>query len=154
MGLQIRAIEPDEFEEMRRSMGLVFGFDPPEGEGRFLRLLPLERIRCGFEDGRMISTSGAFDLEMTVPGAQIRCGGTTVVSVAPTHRRRGALREMMRSHLDDVKEHEEPIAALWASTAPYTADSDTGAPRFATRSSSIATMSIGAGSPLSLLRCG
>jgi predicted acetyltransferase len=115
MAVEIRAIAPDEFEEMRRAMGLVFGFDPPEGEGRFLRLLPLDRTRCGFEDGRMISTSGALDLSMTVPGGEVACGGTAAVSVAPTHRRQGLLREMMRAHLDDVNEHEEPIAALWAS---------------------------------------
>ena len=63
----------------------------------------------------MISTSGAFSLEMTVPGAQVSCGGTTAVAVSPTHRRQGVLREMMRAHLADVKEHGEPIAALWAS---------------------------------------
>lgn len=115
MAVEIRAIRPDEFEEMRRTMGLVFGFDPPEGDGRFLRLLPLDRTRCGFDGGRMISTSGAFSLEMTVPGAQVPCGGTTAVAVAPTHRRQGVLRKMMRAHLADVRQHGEPIAALWAS---------------------------------------
>jgi predicted acetyltransferase len=115
MAVEIRAIQPDEFEAMRRTMGLVFGFDPPEGDGRFLRLLPLDRTRCGFDGGTMISTSGAFDLEMTVPGGQVACGGTTAVAVLPTHRRQGVLREMMRAHLADVKEHGEPIAALWAS---------------------------------------
>jgi predicted acetyltransferase len=115
MAVQIRAIEPDEFETMRQTMGLVFGFDPPADEGRFLRLLPLDRTRCGFEDGKMISTTGAFALEMTVPGAQVACGGTTAVAVAPTHRRRGVLRDMLRSHLEDVKDHGEPIVALWAS---------------------------------------
>ena len=96
-------------------MGVVFGFDPPDGDNRVLRLLPLDRTRCGFDGGKMISTSGAYSLEMTVPGAQVACGGTTAVVVAPTHRRQGVLREMMRAHLDDVKEHGEPIAALWAS---------------------------------------
>jgi predicted acetyltransferase len=38
-----------------------------------------------------------------------------MVAVAPTHRRQGLLRTMMRAHLDDVAEHQEPIAALWAS---------------------------------------
>ena len=115
MAVEIRAIGPDEFEAMRRTMGLVFGFDPPEGEGRFLRVLPLDRTRCGFDGGTMISTSGAFSLEMTVPGGQVACGGTTAVAVVPTHRRQGVLREMMSAHLADVKEHGEPIAALWAS---------------------------------------
>ena len=115
MATVIRAIEPGEFEEFRRTMGLVFGFDPPVGENRVLRLLPLDRTRCGFDGGEMVSTSGAYGLQMTVPGGQVACGGATAVAVAPTHRRQGVLRDMMRAHLDDVKEHGEPIAALWAS---------------------------------------
>ena len=115
MATEIRAIRPDEFEDFRRTMGLVFGFDPPDGNNRVLRLLPLDRTRCGFDGGKMISTSGAYGLQMTVPGGEVACGGTTAVVVAPTHRRQGVLREMMRAHLDDVKEHGEPIAALWAS---------------------------------------
>ena len=115
MVVEIRAIRPDEFEEFRQTMGLVFGFDPPNGNNRVLRLLPLDRTRCGFDGGRMISTSGAYGLQMTVPGGEVACGGTTAVTVSPSHRRRGVLRKMMRAHLDDVKEHGEPIAALWAS---------------------------------------
>ena len=49
------------------------------------------------------------------PADALRCAGTTVVGVAPTHRRRGVLRAMMRAHLDDAHERGEPIAALWAS---------------------------------------
>jgi predicted acetyltransferase len=112
--MEIRAIEPGEFEDMRRAMGLVFGFDPPEGDSRFARVLPLERTRCVFDDGEIVGTSGAFTHTMTVPGAEVPCGGTVAVAVLPTHRRRGLMRQMMRAHLDDVREHEEPIAALWA----------------------------------------
>ena len=35
MAVEVRAIEPAEFETMRQTMGLVFGFDPPEGDERF-----------------------------------------------------------------------------------------------------------------------
>jgi predicted acetyltransferase len=63
----------------------------------------------------MVSTAGAFSLDMTTPGGTARCGGTTIVSVAPTHRRQGLLHGMMRTHLDEVLSQGEPIAALWAS---------------------------------------
>ena len=63
----------------------------------------------------MVSTIGAYSLEMTVPGNVVPRGGTTVVTVSPTHRRRGLLTEMMKRHFDDVRERAEPIAALWAS---------------------------------------
>jgi predicted acetyltransferase len=39
----------------------------------------------------------------------------TIVGVHPTHRRRGLLRRMMTTQLNDVRERGEPIAALWAS---------------------------------------
>jgi predicted acetyltransferase len=114
MSIEFRAIEPGEFDSLRRSLGLAFGVEPHPDDGRLRTCLPLSRTRCGFEDGLMVSTSGAHELEMTVPGGVVRCAGTTIVSVAPTHRRQGLLSRMMRAHLDDVREHEEPIAALWA----------------------------------------
>jgi predicted acetyltransferase len=53
---------------------------------------------------------------MTVPGGeQLGTAGVTVVGVLPTHRRRGILRSMMRTQLDDIHERGEPLAALWAS---------------------------------------
>lgn len=114
MTIVFRAIGPDEYPEMVRTMGLAFGFDPPEDD-HFRHLLPLERTVVGFDGSAMVSTAAAFSLEMTIPGGTIPCGGTTVVSVAPSHRRQGLLRGMMRAHLDEVLEREEPIAALWAS---------------------------------------
>lgn len=116
MPIEFRAIGPAELDSMVDTMGLAFGFDPRDDSTERLRqVLPFERTRCGFDGDVMVSTSGAFELDMTIPGGSVPCAGTTMVAVAPTHRRRGVLRQMMRSHLDDVREHGEPIAALWAS---------------------------------------
>jgi predicted acetyltransferase len=41
--------------------------------------------------------------------------GTTIVTVAATHRRRGVLTAMMRDHLEDGRRRGEPLAGLWAS---------------------------------------
>jgi predicted acetyltransferase len=41
--------------------------------------------------------------------------GVTSVGVLPTHRRRGILTALMRRQLQDVREHGEPVAALYAS---------------------------------------
>ncbi len=114
MAVEVRAIEPDEFEDLRSALGFVFAFEPHTGDGRLQAILPLDRTRCAFEDGRIVGTSAAFELEMTTPGGVVPCAGTTIVSVSPTHRRQGILRAMMKAHLDDVREHNEPIAALWA----------------------------------------
>jgi predicted acetyltransferase len=116
MPLEFRAVPPDGLAEFTKTAGLAFGFDPnQETDGHYLEVLDPARTRCGFDENVMVSTSAAYSLDMTVPGGSVACGGTTVVTVAPTHRRQGVLRAMMRAHLDDVREHEEPIAALWAS---------------------------------------
>lgn len=114
MPIELRPITRDEFPEMVRVMGLSFGFDPPEDD-HFAHILPFDRTVCAFEDGRMVGTAAAFSLAMTVPGAVVPCGGTTVVAVLPSHRRRGVLRRMIRAHLDEIRARGEPIAALWAS---------------------------------------
>jgi predicted acetyltransferase len=105
-----------EFDRALLSVGQYFGHEPdPEGVERFARMLPIERMHAAWENGEIVGGAGALPFEMSVPGALLRCAGTTVVGVAPTHRRRGVLRSMMRAHLDDAHERGEPIAALWAS---------------------------------------
>jgi predicted acetyltransferase len=105
-----------EFDRALLSIGQYFGNESdPEGVERFARMLPIERMHAAWENGEIVGGAGGFPFEMSVPGALVRCAGTTVVGVAPTHRRRGVLRAMMRAHLDDAHERGEPIAALWAS---------------------------------------
>ncbi len=70
----------------------------------------------GTWDGdRLVGTASAFSFELTIPGGVLPAAGVTMVGVHPTHRRRGALRRMMRMQLDDVHERGEPLAVLWAS---------------------------------------
>jgi predicted acetyltransferase len=105
-----------EYADATDAIGQYFGNEPdPEKTERFSRVLPLDRMHAAWEDGQIVGGAGAFPFTMSVPGGLLPCGGTTVVGVAPTHRRRGVLRAMMRAHLDDVHERGEPIAALWAS---------------------------------------
>lgn len=68
-----------------------------------------------FEGDRIVATTGAFSLVVTVPGGTLPMAGITEVGVAPTHRRRGLLTMMMRRQLDDVRDLGEPLAGLWAS---------------------------------------
>jgi predicted acetyltransferase len=105
-----------EYDRAFMSIGHYFGREPdPERAERFARLLPLDRMHAAWEHGEIVGGAGAFPFQMSVPGGLLQCAGTTVVGVAPTHRRRGVLRSMMRAHLDDAHERGEPIAALWAS---------------------------------------
>jgi predicted acetyltransferase len=117
VSFDVRAVEDlDEFEQAVLAIGQYFGQEPSlENAERFSRVLPLERMLAARENGRIIGGAGGFPFEMSVPGGRVRCAGTTVVGVYPTHRRRGVLRAMMRAHIDDAHERGEPIAALWAS---------------------------------------
>jgi predicted acetyltransferase len=117
MSFDVRPVENlDEFQQAVFSIGQYFGQDPnPERAEQFSRILPFARMLAAREDGQIVGGAGAFPFEMSVPGGRVRCCGTTVVGVYPTHRRRGALRAMMRAHIDQAHELGEPIAALWAS---------------------------------------
>jgi predicted acetyltransferase len=106
-----------EFRDATMQIGQYFGNEGNlENAERFSRILPFERMHAAFDGATMVGGAGAFPFPMSVPGgALVDCAGTTVVGVAPTHRRRGVLTAMMRAQLDDAHERGEPIAALWAS---------------------------------------
>jgi predicted acetyltransferase len=115
-GINVRIPTPQEYETYRFVLARNFGVDPrPDGAEGFARIWEPDRSFCAWDGDEMVGTSAAFSLQLTVPGAIVATGGTTMVSVAPTHRRKGILREMMTAHLDDVAARGEPLAALWAS---------------------------------------
>jgi predicted acetyltransferase len=106
----------DEYIAAMGAIGHYFGWAPSAADGdRFSPLLPFDRMHAAFEDGRTVSAAAAFPFAMTVPGGVAQCAGVSFVGVLPSHRRRGLLRRMMETQLRDVREREEPIAALWAS---------------------------------------
>jgi predicted acetyltransferase len=117
MAFRVRSVRDlDEFRAAIGSIGHYFGWQPTEEDGkRFSRLLPPERLHAALDDGRIVAGAGVFPFELTVPGGPLRCAGVTVVGVLPSHRRRGLLTRLMRAQLEDMREREEPIAALWAS---------------------------------------
>jgi predicted acetyltransferase len=106
----------DEFTAAVYAIGQYFSLDPTEERmERFAKNLPIERMHAARENGTIVGGAGAFPFEMTVPGGTLPTAGVTVVGTYPTHRRRGVLRAMMRTQLDDVHERGEPMALLWAS---------------------------------------
>lgn len=120
--VSVRRATPEDIFSFFEAMSLQFSFDLPEEDEpreawkkRILEVGGLERGFLAEDDGRIVGTLGCFDLDMTVPDGSIPCAGTTWVSVAPTHRRRGALRSLMTAHLNEAVEHGDVIAALWAS---------------------------------------
>jgi predicted acetyltransferase len=120
MDITVRPIHEDEITEFRSVVYGTFGFDPEDDDAaneRFRATFPLERTVAAFASGRIVGTGAGFPFEVTVPGGSASMSGTTVITVRPTHRRRGVLTAMMRAHLDDTRERGEPLAGLWASEA-------------------------------------
>ncbi len=90
------------------------------GEGSFWAdvIRPIFDFDRGFialDGEEMVGKTHAVAFEMSVPGGSLSTAGVTGVTVAPTHRRRGILTELMRLQLDDLHERDEPLAALLAS---------------------------------------
>ena len=116
MAIEIRPAEQAEAKEYAKTMSTVFAWELTEpGFERFQTTWEPERSQVAYEDGGIVATLGTFSLRMTVPGGSLPVGGTTQVSVLPTHRRQGLLRRLMIAHLREVAERGEPVAALWAS---------------------------------------
>ncbi|MDF2805700.1 MAG: hypothetical protein K0S43_646 [Cellulosimicrobium sp.] len=68
--------------------------------------------------GDVVGTASAYSLRMTMPGGDLQpIAGVWMVTVAPTHRRRGVMTGLMRRQLADLAAGGEAVAALWATEA-------------------------------------
>lgn len=115
----VRTIESSEADLFRSRVSRGFGrggdADVASRE-RFDAIVEVDRTLAAFDGDDIIGTCSAFSFGITVPGgAEVPMGGTTVVTVQPTHRRQGVMRALMDSHFDDVERKGEPLAGLWAS---------------------------------------
>jgi predicted acetyltransferase len=114
-------IRPPGAEELRAAMEAAetaFGSDVTEEHWeRERKFMPPERALAAYDGGRPVGLAAAYAFDLTIPGGELPCAGVTWVGVMPTHRRRGILRDFMRTQLEDVHGWGEPIAALWASEA-------------------------------------
>lgn len=117
MSIEVRPCgDVAEFERAFMSIGQYFGMESAGAVAeRFTRVLPVERMLAAWDGDTIVGGAGSLPIRVSVPGGSVACSGTTVVGVAPTHRRRGVLRSMMHAHLHDAHERGEPVAALWAS---------------------------------------
>jgi predicted acetyltransferase len=113
--LELRPIERTEFPAYWRALCEVFGDDPRDDDREELgTVFEPARSLAAFDAGEIVATAAIYTRDMTVPGGPRPVAAVSLVSVAPTHRRRGLLTEMMRRELTELQE-QEPVAALWAS---------------------------------------
>ncbi|MFI2235357.1 GNAT family N-acetyltransferase [Streptomyces chrestomyceticus] len=118
MTTELRQLRPDDWADWYGKLERAFGGTPeaPEERALWRRLGEPERCLDLRDDGETVGTAGAYSFRLTVPGGSVLpVAGITLVSVQPTHRRRGLLRAMMRRQLADVRDRGEALAVLTAS---------------------------------------
>ena len=116
MSLDYRSPTAEELATVLRATYAAFGEEPKEDDlERDRRLMTLDRVLAAWDDGRPVGGTASYRFELTLPDGGSPAAGVTWVSVLPSHRRRGILRELMRRQLDDVHGRGEPLAILWAS---------------------------------------
>ena len=117
MSMEIRPITPEEFDPFVTTTFIGFGAPvaPPEETANTKALCEYDRTLAGFDGEEIVSTTGIYSFDMTTPGGSLPTAGVTWVAVKPTHRRMGLLTRMMKQQLSDIRDRNEPIAALWAS---------------------------------------
>lgn len=118
MTTEPRVLQASEWDAWYDILVSAFGSEESSEERELFRsLTETERSLGVWDEGQPVGTAGAFSFRMAVPGgAVVPTAGVTMVSVAPTHRRQGVLRSLMRRQLDDLHASgEEPLAVLTAS---------------------------------------
>ncbi len=118
--MEIRAITDDEVGRFRAALIATFGGDPdtdPQGDERFRALVAPGRAFAAFDRDQVVATGAGYAMQLAVPGGSMAMAGLTMVTVRPTHRRRGLLRGLIAAHLDDARRRGEPISGLFASEA-------------------------------------
>ena len=123
MSFEIRELAVEETAAFRQAIASGFGQDSdPDDEKaieRFDTLFDRKRMYPVYDGENIVGTGGDFELTLTVPGgAQVPMSGLTIITVQPTHTRRGILTAMMRKHVDMARERGEPLGGLWASEVP------------------------------------
>jgi len=115
--IQIKTVPADEIYGWVKSVGYANGEEIEESDFRDIAPTIEPGRTFGAYDGDQVVGGGSvFSFDVTVPGgAAVPAAGVTWVGIMPTHRRQGALRQMMQAMLDQARDRHEPLAVLWAS---------------------------------------
>ena len=116
MPTEIRNIKREHLEQFVSTIEHAFGTELRASDiPRFERKIELDRMHAVFDDEEIVGTAGVYPFRFTIPGNVVDAAGVTMVGVLPTHRRRGLLRSMMETQMQDARKRNEHIAVLWAS---------------------------------------
>jgi len=112
----IRTITPEEFDALGEVPSHAFLESwPQEALERERSVVEYDRTIAALDGDRMVGSASAYSFRLTVPGGTVNAAGVTMVSVLPTHRRRGILTGLMDHLIADAQRRAEPVAILYAS---------------------------------------
>jgi predicted acetyltransferase len=119
MAIEIRRVrdDADELAEYFDAMSTAFQFRPDVARlvADVKPLWDFDRVWAAFEGDRIRGTFRTWATELTVPGgATLPSAAVTNVTVLPTHRRRGLMREMTLAEHAAARERGEVAALLYA----------------------------------------
>lgn len=117
MPIEIRTPTADDVEPMFHADARAFGMAYTAEEIADRRpALDLSRFRIAVEGTQIVGTSGAYSLELTLPGGSfVPAAGVTWVGTLPTHRRQGVMTQMLDSLHQDAVDRGDVVAILTAS---------------------------------------
>ena len=122
MSTEIRAIEPGELASFLETMRAPFHLPPRSmADAAAFRLPHLDLSRClgAFDGGHIVGTYRSWPTDLTLPGRRTApSSAVTMVTVLPTHRRRGILTTMIERDLRASRERGEVLAILIAAEYP------------------------------------
>jgi predicted acetyltransferase len=119
MGIDVRIVPEEDRERWFQVCSAAFSDEVrAEDKEADAKLLPVERRYGAYADGSLVGTAADFALTLSVPGGEVSAAGVTMVGVAPSHRRQGALNLLMQRQLADARDRGDPVAILWASEGP------------------------------------
>ena len=122
MGVEVRTLRGDEFEQflrfLERSYGHSFNFFPrihpdlyhPSGLDAFL---------VAVEDGRIVSHVGTFPMRVVAGRAVIEFGGIGGVATLPDARGRGYMSRLLQESLRRMRERGVQASILWGDRRRY-----------------------------------
>jgi len=121
MALEIRPITDEEIQAFRDTLMTTFGSDGEADQGGLdvhRALVAPGQSWAAFDGATIVGTAATFGLAISVPGGgALPMAGLTMVTVRPSHRRRGILRQLIGRHFEDARARGFAISGLWASQA-------------------------------------